>query len=763
MSLCSQPASLVLLAAFFGSSQACIMDPGADSGGEMPRDDPARLSPALQKEREYQERFAQSKIALSLRVVNAAGEPLPGASVALLDSQGQPQGAQRQSDAQGAMRLEGLARRNAFVRVSLTGHYDEWIPVALHRSLEQAQVELGAVQLIKRSPTRMRMTFGGDVMFGRRYYDRDEDGILGEEGDLLFLGSVEQDTRALFRYMQGYLTSDDHSSINLETTLLSQALEGHPKNSIVFHSKAQSASVLGSVGVDSVSLGNNHIFDYLEPGVQSTIETLDRVKIPWFGAGMDLSKARASMRRQVQGEVSVVLQGFSDLTGASYEDPKLRMLATDTPKKAGALAAWSSELERFASDPQLEKDFVVPIIHGGQEYVSVPSSRIQEDLEVSVDAGADFVVAHHPHVPSGIWRYSKAGESALLVGSLGNFVFDQQKFETFFSYLLVVDLVKQGDETAIERMSLVPFAVQDFVPRPITSYAAQSLGRKIASLSSARYMPAREGWQETGLSYAQGRFWVQDAQLKASPQGPVQASRSLTLAPGQSLPIDVRGEDAGGLSFLSRVSSDVPLRCQFGRDLLLGLGRFEDSDVDAQDLEGDNWQWSDYRLVQGHATKHGSGAAALIRNQDQESRVRLPFRSTVAIDPSYPLTLHGWQRSEQSGKLEASIRWRADGGVSIRDDLQEISPASPDAWSPFSVELAPPAESTGLRFAFFLDPNPSKTPATRYLDELSLIEWSGRMVEVGVQGTEPIHAQGWEFMRCWAPESGATVALSFRR
>lgn len=727
-----------------------------------PRDDAAQASPALQKEREFQAQFEQSKVALRLEVVSVSGQPLAGAQVELLDSQGRVQASQGLSNDRGIAELTGLARRNAFVRVTLPGYYQEWIPVALHRPLSQTLVSLGPVQLVERAPHRMRMTFAGDVMFGRRYYDRDEDGILGEEGDLLFVGSVAQNTQDLFRYMQGYLTSDDHSSVNLETTLLEQELSGHPKNNIIFHSKAQSASVLGPVGIDSVSLGNNHMFDYLEPGVQATIDALDAVNMPWFGAGMDLSKARASHLRLAQGEIAVAMQGFSDLTGSSYEDPKLRLLATDDPPKAGVLAAWGSELERFAKTPELSKDFVIPVIHGGAEYADVPSDRLQEDLEASVEAGADFVVAHHPHVPSGIWRYTKGGKSALLAGSLGNFVFDQEKFETFFSYLAVIDLVKDQEKTSIERMSLVPFAIQDFVPRPLVSYAAQSLGRKIASLSSARHMPARQGWQPTGLSFRQGRFWVQDAQFKASPAGVTAPTRSLTLPPGLGRPIDLRGDDDASISFLSQLASDVPLRCQFGRDLLMGLGRFEDGDVDAQALEGDNWQWSGYRFVQGHATKQGSAAAALIRNQGQESRVRLPFRSTVSIDPSYSLTLHGWQRSFESGKLEVSLRWRAGDGAGLSESLHEISPAPSGDWSDFSLELAAPPDSAGVRLAFYVEPNLAKTPSTRYLDEISLIEWSGEFVEVNAQGIEPASAQGWEFMRCWAPETGANLRLSFR-
>lgn len=758
-----RPVGRALVCLLLTGSGGCLLAPELEKGSEREPREEAAPSPAIEREQAYQARFAQSPIALALTVTNAKGEALAGAQIELFDSEVLLTLSQGQSDANGKVRLTDLVRRNVFVVVNLDGHYKEWIPVSLHRPLAEPEVDLGPVQLIERAPNRIRLTFGGDVMFGRRYYDRDEDGVLGEDRDLLFEGTVKRDTQALFRYMRGYLLSDDHSSVNLETTLLKTDLLGHPRNRIVFHSKAESAKALGPVGVDSVSLGNNHIFDYLEPGVKATTETLDELQMPWFGAGMNLSKARDSRLRLRQGELAVAMQGFSDLTGSSLEDPSLRLLATDEPPKAGGLAAWGSELERFAKSPELAKDFVIPIIHGGAEYVDTPSLRIQEDLEVSVNAGADLVVAHHPHVPSGVWRYSKDGQSALMLGSLGNFVFDQLKFETFASYLAVVDLVKHDGHTSVERMSLVPFAIQDFVPRPIMSYAAQSLGRKVAELSSSGKMPVRDGWAPTGLSYRQGRFWVQDPQLAAQPLMPVQAPRSIKLEPGRSMPIDLRGDDGNSISFLSRLSSDVPVRCEFGRDLLVGLGRFEDADLDGEVLEGDGWQWSKFRFVQGHATKHGSGAAAMIRNQGQESRVRLPFRSTVSIRQELPLTLHGWQRSEQSGKLEASFRWRAISGAELTNEKKEIPPGVADQWSQFSLDLVPPAKSAGLRFAFYLAPNPAQAPSTRYLDDLSLIAWSQQSLELGPEGLEAKAAQAWEFLRCVAPESGATLALSFRR
>lgn len=755
----SRPLALALFSLSFGTQGACLPAPATKKA--EPRQE-TRPSPALEKERVYQARFAQTPIALSASVVDAKGRPLVGAELSLLDGESGAALAKARSDASGLLRLTGLARRNAFLVVSLEGYYKEWIPVALHRSLEESELEVGVVQLIERAPERMRLTFSGDVMFGRRYYDRDEDGVLGEPQDLLFLGAVEQGTSDLFRYMRGYLLSDDHTSINLETTLLESELNGHPINRIVFHSKAQSAKALRPAGVDSVSLGNNHIFDYLEAGVKETIEHLDEVKMPWFGAGLDLSRARASRLRVTKGELNVAMQGFSNLTGFKLEDPKLRLMATDDPPKAGGLAAWASELKRFVQSPELSQDLVIPIIHGGSEYLDTPSVGIQEDLELSVSAGADLVVAHHPHVPSGVWRYSKGEHSALMLGSLGNFVFDQLKFETFSSYLAVVDLVRVDQKSSVERISLVPFAIQDFVPRPITSYAAQSLGRKVAALSGKTKMPAKAGWEATGLSFRQGRFWVQDPKLAPLLPTAVQAPRSVKLAAGLSSPIDLRGEHGKSLSFLSRISSDVSLRCHFGRDLLVGLGRFEDSDVDAQVLEGDGWEWSEYRFVQGHETKHGSGAAALIRNEGQERRVRLPFRSTVPIRPELPLSLHGWQRGEQSGKLEASLRWRAQSGVGLTDEEKEMPLALSDHWSQFSLDLSPPAESVGLRLAFYLEPNSAKAPSTRYLDDLSLIEWSQEKLQVGPQGVEFEAAQGWEFVRCEVPASGASLSLSFR-
>ena len=63
-------------------------------------------------------------------------------------------------------------------------------------------------------------------------------------------------------------------------------------------------------------------------------------------------------------------------------------------------------------------DFIAVSYHGGSEYMDEPLTRTREMLRRAIDAGADVVIGHHPHVVQGVeWRDGKP-----ILYSLGNFL-----------------------------------------------------------------------------------------------------------------------------------------------------------------------------------------------------------------------------------------------------------------------------------------------------------------------------------------------------
>lgn len=72
-------------------------------------------------------------------------------------------------------------------------------------------------------------------------------------------------------------------------------------------------------------------------------------------------------------------------------------------------------------------DFLVVFLHAGQEFISTPSPRIREACRNLIDAGADAVISHHPHVVQGVEKY----KHGLIAYSLSNLVFDSPYVSRF--------------------------------------------------------------------------------------------------------------------------------------------------------------------------------------------------------------------------------------------------------------------------------------------------------------------------------------------
>ena len=97
-------------------------------------------------------------------------------------------------------------------------------------------------------------------------------------------------------------------------------------------------------------------------------------------------------------------------------------------------------------------------------------------MAAAVDAGAPLVIGHHPHVPHGVSTYvsinataNSPGRPAYILGSLGNFVFDQTVYETLQSYVAIADVAncdgKGSDSVYVARLALAPYRSQNFSPR----------------------------------------------------------------------------------------------------------------------------------------------------------------------------------------------------------------------------------------------------------------------------------------------------------
>jgi poly-gamma-glutamate synthesis protein (capsule biosynthesis protein) len=198
-----------------------------------------------------------------------------------------------------------------------------------------------------------------------------------------------------------------------------------------------------------VSTANNHALDYGVRAHAETIENLRRAGVAFVGTALDSTCLYEPVTIDRHG-IRFAFFACTDVMNIT-DRMWLRYVAqADTAKVLTRIRAYRDSA-----------DIIVVSYHGGEEYAERPSSRSLSFTRALIDAGADLVIGHHPHVSYGIEKIGKR----YVVLSLGNFVFRQpQHFWTQRSFAFAADVTKDGDEAYISRARCLPL-VTGFQPR----------------------------------------------------------------------------------------------------------------------------------------------------------------------------------------------------------------------------------------------------------------------------------------------------------
>lgn len=169
--------------------------------------------------------------------------------------------------------------------------------------------------------------------------------------------------------------------------------------------------VFKELGIDIVTLANNHAMDYGTDALLDTCDTLDEAGIARVGAGKNLDEAKAPVILEAQGKKI----GF---LGASRVIPVGSWNATST--KPGMLTTYDPKILVDEIKKLREQcDYLVVYVHWGIERSETPEDYQRSLGKQYIDAGADVVIGSHPHVLQGVEYY----KGKPVVYSLGNFIF----------------------------------------------------------------------------------------------------------------------------------------------------------------------------------------------------------------------------------------------------------------------------------------------------------------------------------------------------
>lgn len=203
-----------------------------------------------------------------------------------------------------------------------------------------------------------------------------------------------------------------------------------------FRNDPKTIEGLTFAGFDVISLANNHVFDYGREALEDTFLRLKTAGIDYVGAGFNEGEA--------YGESTPVIK---EIEGTKIGFLAYTNLGPETWKAVGENSgmAWISEedIERIKNDIKDVKekvDILIVSFHSGEEYLSEPTQFQIEFSKAAIEAGADIVIGHHPHVIQKSEQY----QSGYIFYSLGNFVFDQSFSEETQQGQMVKILIKNG-------------------------------------------------------------------------------------------------------------------------------------------------------------------------------------------------------------------------------------------------------------------------------------------------------------------------------
>lgn len=187
-------------------------------------------------------------------------------------------------------------------------------------------------------------------------------------------------------------------------------------------------STLSNSGFNFVSIANNHIYDYGQEGLVSTLDALQKHKLGYVGGGVDFDEAYNVKIIDQNGVKVGLIAACENEFGCLYEDGLGR---------GGFAWIFHPLIEDKIRDLKKQVDSVLFIAHAGVEYLDIPIKEWRDRYQRLCDVGVDVLIGHHPHVPQGYEEYEKSA----IFYSLGNFYFDSHGFESKSddSYSVVVD------------------------------------------------------------------------------------------------------------------------------------------------------------------------------------------------------------------------------------------------------------------------------------------------------------------------------------
>ena len=273
--------------------------------------------------------------------------------------------------------------------------------------------------------------------------------------------------RLIAREVMAHIARADAFVLNLECCISDRGTPfPDPSKRFSFRAPPVAAERLAEIGVDAVTLANNHALDYGPVALLDTLAHLDRAGIVAVGAGPNEALARMP-RVMPCGDLRLRLVGLADHPAAYAAGPEQPGIAF--ADLSSRLPGWVRENVCRGTDA----DAVLVTPHWGPNMVATPGARIRRAARELLDAGATLVAGHSAHVFHGV--------ASRVLFDLGDFLDDyavHPQLRNDLGLLWLVDL----DHATPHRMRALPLALDYCSTREASRAEADWIVRRLREL-----------------------------------------------------------------------------------------------------------------------------------------------------------------------------------------------------------------------------------------------------------------------------------------
>jgi poly-gamma-glutamate synthesis protein (capsule biosynthesis protein) len=302
---------------------------------------------------------------------------------------------------------------------------------------------------------RIRVVAVGDVLFGR----------YSESRQYLRVPV----TKRPFAAVRPILASADVAFANLECPMLAEPRRFRTHRRLTFRAQPADAALLARAGFDVISIANNHARDFGLDAVPIGRRHLEAAGLAAIGGGAGPAEA-ARPAVITRNNVRIAFLAFTVwLKGDKSPTPTAAVAFVHNSDLVKRVTTAIERVRRSDTSPDAAPsatiDAIVVSLHWGWEPETAARPVQRAAARAIIDAGADVILGHHPHVFHEVERY----RGGVIAYSLGNFMFDNPSLNQRLTAILDVTLERRGDATEIADVILHPVVIdaRTRTPRPL--------------------------------------------------------------------------------------------------------------------------------------------------------------------------------------------------------------------------------------------------------------------------------------------------------